>query len=203
MLSSAATLAAIAEQNRIPLDPTRSSVHFQIPLLLLGQVRGQFTEVSGELLRVDEGWRVCADVAVGSALMRRAKDRQELLGPSFFDAQRHPQLRFVSDVLPRDLPIEGTTLQGRLSVRGYTRTARFVVHEVQCPELSGSAGCRFSLHGAIRRSDFGMRARPAVLGNTVTLELRIALCGDPQGCGAARPSARVCEDPGSTEPGNR
>jgi polyisoprenoid-binding protein YceI len=173
-------------EQRVQLDPARSSVRFQIPLLLFGQVQGTFAAVSGELLHAPAGWQVCADVEVASARLSRSKDREELLGPSFFHADRHPQLRFVSDPLPPGLPREGAVLRGRLSVRGYTRSTRFVMQHVQCPDTTSIAGCEFRLHGTIRRRDFGMRARPAVLGNTVALQLQIAVCAaDAQHCNTA------------------
>jgi polyisoprenoid-binding protein YceI len=158
------------------IDATRSHAAFELPLLLVGSVKGRFQQISGSVLEADGHVQVCAVVAVASAFMRRAKDREELLGPNFFNAAAFPQLGFVAAPLPRAALQPGAELNGKLSVRGISRPTRFRLVELDCPQANASAGCRLVLQGAIRRGDFGMRARRGVLGNSVALQLVIQLC---------------------------
>ena len=87
------TLAAASETD-YHIDPATSQVTFQVRLLWLDHVDGNFTQVIGNLLpgpRPDS-WVVDATIPVASVSMTSTRMRQWLLAPAFFDAGHHPKI---------------------------------------------------------------------------------------------------------------
>ena len=100
---------------RWQLDPQRSSVEFRVEHTWgLGTVKGHFDQYDGRLdLSTDPAIELRIDAAsVQTGNRRRDK---HLRSPSFFDAESHPTVRFVSD----SVVVRGDTLKvcGRLSAR--------------------------------------------------------------------------------------
>jgi polyisoprenoid-binding protein YceI len=97
------------------LDPTRSSIEFHVPHFWgLVTVKGHFDSYQGRLdLRADPAIELTIDAA--SLQTGNRKRDQHLRSAAFFDAEHHPQLRFVSD----SVALEGDTLRvrGNLSAR--------------------------------------------------------------------------------------
>lgn len=187
------TWMALQLMGQAPLiDPAHSVVDFQVPLLLVGAVRGQFVQVEGGVSLEPAGWRVCARIPVHSAVMADPSRRAELLGPGFFDAARHPSARFRSVLLPSlSIPEQ---LEGVLEVRGVRRLQRWQVNPQGChPPLWN--GCRLRLDGVLSRSAFGMRARSAIVGDAVRLQMQIVLRTDSIPLNdAARAEHPVCAE---------
>lgn len=162
-----------------------SRVDFQLRLWWLGQVSGSFHDLRGALRRQDGKLRICAWVPVDSARMASAAHRRELLGADFFAATAHPRIRFISAPLTPSLLARGGALKGHLTLRGQTREVRFELAPMRCT-AADPADCRVHLKGQVQRSDFGMRSRPGVLGDTVRLQLALRTCADGMsGCSAA------------------
>ncbi|MBV9000799.1 MAG: YceI family protein [Solirubrobacterales bacterium] len=97
------------------LDPQRSSVEFRVEYAWgLGTAKGHFERYEGRLdLSTDPAIELMIDAAsVQTGNRRRDK---HLRSATFFDAENHPSVRFVSD----SVVLEGDTLEvrGRLSAR--------------------------------------------------------------------------------------
>lgn len=176
---------ALAGTQPSALHGGESRVGFQLRLWWFGQVSGSFHDLRGALRRQQGKLRICAWVPVDSARMASAAHRRELLGPDFFAAATHPQIRFVSAPLAPALLASGGALSGRLTLRGQTREVRFQLAPMHC-SAADPADCRVRLQGQVQRSDFGMRAKPGVLGDTVRLQLDLRTCASGRaGCEAA------------------
>src|SRR5919201_6063552 len=94
------------------LDPVHSTIGFELPYLA-GTFRGQFRDADAKL---------SADSLSGSARVASIDVKDEnlvahLQSPEFFDAERHPELTFVSNSIERtgdelrvlgDITIRGT-----------------------------------------------------------------------------------------------
>ena len=96
------------------LDPVHSAIGFELPYLA-GTFRGQFKDVDARL--TDES--LIGSARVASVDVKDENLAAHLQSPEFFDAERHPQLRFESRELDRD----GGQLavRGDLTIRGVTR----------------------------------------------------------------------------------
>jgi polyisoprenoid-binding protein YceI len=95
------------------LDPSRSSIGFQVKSIWgMVTVKGRFSRYHGTL---DLSARPAIELTIEADSLDTANDKRDahLQGPDFFDAEKHPYIRFVS---------ESATLDGeRLHVRGQLR----------------------------------------------------------------------------------
>ncbi len=98
------------------LDPTRSSVEFHVPHFWgLARVKGHFESYEGTLdLGADPAIELTIDAT--SLDTGNAKRDQHLRSADFFDAERHPYVRFVSDSTVPDG--DALKVRGRLHARG-------------------------------------------------------------------------------------
>jgi polyisoprenoid-binding protein YceI len=98
------------------LDPARSSVAFHVRHFYgLMTVKGEFSDFEGTL---DLNGTPAAELTIQAASLdtKHGKRDEHLRSKDFFDVERHPQVRFVSD----NAQLEGDTLRmrGRLHAAG-------------------------------------------------------------------------------------
>lgn len=104
-----------APAGRWRLDPERSSVEFHVRHFYgLVTVKGHFDRYEGTL---DQGARPAIQLTIEAASLDTGNARRDkhLRSPEFFDAERQPQVSFVSDSAVLDG--EKLKLRGSLPVR--------------------------------------------------------------------------------------
>lgn len=166
------------------VDPWHTSVSFNAGHLRFGRVRGKFNGVSGTVEVADriEDSEVRVVVEVGSIDTGVRQRDDHLLSPEFFDAARHPDMRFVGT------GVEGGgtewTLRGDLTIHGVTRPVVFGVRwlgQEPDPFNRGEQTAAFSARAEILRGDFGIGGGPALpwggnlVADDVVVELEVAL----------------------------
>lgn len=99
------------------LDPVHSTVAFEVDYLA-GTFRGQFREVDATLTVEDGSARLEGAAKVASIDVKDENLAAHLESPEFFDAERHPELRFSAD----DVSLDGetVTIEGELTMKGIT-----------------------------------------------------------------------------------
>jgi len=97
------------------LDPIHSTIGFELPYLA-GTFRGQFRDVDAKL--TDAG--VTGSARVASIDVKDENLSAHLQGPDFFDAERHPELKFESREIQRSG--EALTVRGDITIRGVTKS---------------------------------------------------------------------------------
>ena len=98
------------------LDPTRSSVEFHVRHFYgLMTVKGAFADYEGAL-DLDAAPAVELTIQAASLDTKLAKRDTHLRSGDFFDVERHPQVRFVSD--HAELTGEKLVVRGRLEAAG-------------------------------------------------------------------------------------
>ncbi len=114
----AGSTLTVAPAGQWQLDPTHSSVGFSIPYLA-GTFRGQFHDVDGWLEVSDRGAQLTGSARVASVDVKDENLDAHLRSPEFFDAERHPELRFSAD----DIDLEGDEVRarGELTIRGVAK----------------------------------------------------------------------------------
>lgn len=151
---------ATQTQQQIPtgtwtVDPVHSSIAFAIVHNGVSTFRSGFGSYEAKLTG-GEAARLEGAVDVGSIEISEEQLRGHLLSPDFFDAERHPRLRFRSTGL--DVAEDGAaTVRGELEIKG----AR---HEVEASgrfaqlgaDLAGSARVGLSLAATVDRRSFGL-----------------------------------------------
>ena len=141
------------------IDPAHSGAHFSVRHMMITNVRGEFTKVSGKIVWDPENpaaTSVEAEIDVNSINTREPQRDGHLRSPDFFDVEKFPQIVFRSTrVAPGgdgllatgDLTIHGVTRSVVLNVEGPTPEAR---DPWGATRIGASAGTK------INRKDFGL-----------------------------------------------
>lgn len=148
------TATPIAPAGTWQLDPVHSSVGFEIGYLS-GTFKGQFREIGGRLV-VDGGEASIEGTAnVASVDVKDENLSAHLQSPDFFDAERHPELRFSAN----DISLDGENVQvrGELTVKGVTQPTE-VTGTVAAPlvDAYGRERVGLKLATGIDRTAFGV-----------------------------------------------
>lgn len=174
LVSVGAIAAPTPQTETLDLDSAHSQAGFEVKLLWLIGMRGQFGAVHGSV-RVD---RFHSTVAVDARInandlrMRSSNYANWARSAEFFDAQHYPQIHFVSESFLLARMKHGGDVYGILTIRGIAERVRFELEPAACAEPL-RAGCALHAEGYIRRSDFGMHSRRGTLADKVGLQLSI------------------------------
>jgi polyisoprenoid-binding protein YceI len=136
------------------LDPARSSVAFYVRHFYgLMTVNGEFADYEGTL---DLGAAPAVELTIQATSLdtKLAKRDEHLRSEDFFDVERHPQVRFVSD----SAAFDGTTLRvrGQLHAAGgqvpleLDATVREVDGELEIEAVDRELGMTWSPLGILR-----------------------------------------------------
>src|SRR5207302_1713628 len=100
------------------LDPVHSRVDFEVRYLA-GTFKGEFHEIGAELTVGAERASLQGTAKVASADVKDENLSAHLQSPDFFDAERHPELRFTA----RDIRLDGgkVSVDGELTIKGVTK----------------------------------------------------------------------------------
>jgi polyisoprenoid-binding protein YceI len=132
------------------LDPVHSTIGFELPYLA-GIFRGRFTDVDAEFT----GDRLSGSARVASVDVKDENLAVHLQSPDFFDAERHPELRFESSDIERS--DGGLMARGDITIRGVTEPVE-LRGTISGPITDGYGRERLGiqLETTIDRTDFGL-----------------------------------------------
>ena len=142
------------------LDPAHSEVQFKVKHLMITTVTGYFKTFDLEVVTENENEFTSASkieftTDINSIDTNNQQRDTHLKSPDFFDADNHPQIRFVGKNYSADGD-EGT-LEGELTIRGTTKPVKVNVEFggiVVDPYGQTKAG--FTVSGKISRKEFGL-----------------------------------------------
>ena len=100
------------------LDPVHSTVGFEIAYLA-GTFKGEFREVESTLEIEDDGAGLSGAAKVASVDVKDENLAAHLQSPDFFDAERHPELRFTAERIALDG--ETVSVDGEITIKGVTK----------------------------------------------------------------------------------
>ena len=174
LLANLHSAPGAASAQVLELDATRSHAAFEVKLLYLIGLHGEFGAVRGTL-SIDWGGgtaTVDATIDTNAVHMRNRRYETWTRSAEFFDAEHFPQIHFASVPFPLERLTQGGEISGTLTIRGSKRSAVFTIDAAECATpLSGA--CAVAATGIIRRSEFGMRSRRGALADKVDLSLSI------------------------------
>ncbi|KDQ68471.1 YceI family protein [Streptomyces halstedii] len=169
------------------LDPAHSTVAAVARHLGISSVHGRFTEFSG---RIDvsedvQRSRVEASIAADSIDTGNGMRDKHLRSADFLDAERHPEITYVSRALTPAGP-DRWTVHGVLTMRGVARDIDLdLTYLGTGPDPWGGVRAAFHATAELRRDDFAMNYNQVVqagisaIGTTLRVELDIqAVQGD-------------------------
>jgi polyisoprenoid-binding protein YceI len=156
------------------LDPVHSRVDFEVRYLA-GTFNGEFHEIGAELTVEAERASLDGTAKVASVDVKDENLSTHLQSPDFFDAERHPELRFAA----QDIRLHGdgkVSVDGELTIKGVTKPVE-VTGTVTAPiaDPYGNDRIGLNLTTNIDRTDFGvdwnnpLPSGDPALANDVTL----------------------------------
>lgn len=165
------------------IDPVHSVAEFKVKHMMISNVKGQFTGISGvlELDEIDIGEsRVEAHIDAGSVTTRNADRDAHLKSADFFDVEKFPTLSFSSTNITRTGDGE-LAAAGDLTIHGITRRTVFRVEGPTEPAKDPWGNIRVGLSATtkISRKDFGLTWNAALetggilVGDDVTITLDV------------------------------
>lgn len=137
------------------VDPVHSSVGFAIAHNGVSTFRSGFRSYEARLTG-GEAPRLEGSVDVGSIDIAEEQLKGHLLSPDFFDAERHPRLRFSSTEL--SVEEDGSLrVRGELEIKGQKHEVEASGRFAQLGEdLAGNARVGLSLAATVDRRSFGL-----------------------------------------------
>jgi polyisoprenoid-binding protein YceI len=135
------------------LDPVHSSVGFEVGYLV-GTFRGQFRDVAAQLAVNGRDATLTGTARVASVDVKDENLAAHLASPDFFDAERHPELRFASRSIAGG---DEVAIDGEITIKGVTRPVE-LTGTITEPTLDAYGKERIGLKVSttIDRTDFGV-----------------------------------------------
>jgi polyisoprenoid-binding protein YceI len=183
-ISLLASVPAFAQTATWNIDPNHSAAQFTVRHMVISNVTGSFTKVSGTVEFNEKDItqsQVSASIDVNSVDTRVAARDADLRSDHFFDVQKYPTMDFKSKRITSsggktqligDLTMHGTTHEITLDVDGPT------------PEIIdtwGNPRRGFSLTGSLNRKEYGLmwnnmlKTGEAVVGDIVKLQIDVEM----------------------------
>lgn len=178
------------------IDPAHSSAQFSVRHMMVSNVRGEFSKLSGVVVYDPADLkqaRVEATIDAASITTRNADRDKHLQSPDFFDVAKYPTLVFKSKRVETG---PGGTLKliGDLTMHGVTREVVLDV-AVLAPEAKdpwGNVKSGVAASTTINRKDFGLlwnktlEAGGVLVGDQVQITLDIELTKKAAAAAATR-----------------
>ena len=166
-------------EQRIPtgtyvVDPVHSSVGFSVVHNGAATFRSGFGGYEARLTGGEDP-RLVGTVDVASVAIDEEQLKGHLLSPEFFDAGRHPQLRFESSRL--EVGEDGSlALRGALEIRGERREVEARGRFAQLgADLAGKARVALSLEADVDRRSFGLDWNAELPGGGEVLDYEVEI----------------------------
>jgi polyisoprenoid-binding protein YceI len=180
MSTTSATPAAVTTWK---LDPAHSTAEFKVKHMMISNVKGSFSGLSGSLTLHEPDHaltRVEASVDVVTVSTGDAQRDGHLKSGDFFDIEKFPTMTFKSTKV---VPEGGGdfTVTGDLTLHGVTRSVTFEVEGLSAPAKDPWGNLRVGLSAStkINRKDFGLTWNAALetggilVGEDVAISLEV------------------------------
>jgi polyisoprenoid-binding protein YceI len=165
------------------IDPAHSSAGFKVKHMMISNVKGAFTGITGTLVEnTEDPTKSTIDAVIDvNTLSTGDADRDtHLKNPDFFDAESHTHMKFKSTKVVKDGDSE-YKVTGDLTVHGVTKPVVFEVEGLGAPGKDPYGNTRTGLEATtkINRKDFGLVYNAALetggilIGEDVTITLDI------------------------------
>ncbi|HEY9712706.1 MAG TPA: YceI family protein [Chroococcales cyanobacterium] len=166
------------------IDSAHSSARFSVRHMMISNVNGQFSKVSGKVeydgKALDKA-KVDATIPVGTVNTQEPGRDEHLRGKDFFDAAAFPDMTFKSKKIVTDK--DGFKIYGDLTLHGVTKEVVLQADPLAKPikDPKGKTRIGASATGKINRKDFGISFNKAMdnggamVGDDVKITLDVEL----------------------------
>jgi polyisoprenoid-binding protein YceI len=155
------------------IDPAHSAAHFSVRHLMISNVRGEFSKLSGTVV-IDPAdvtkSTVEVTLEVASINTREPQRDEHLRSADFLDAANHPAITFRSRRVTAVGP-NRFKLTGDLTIRGVTKEVTFDVDGPTAPVKDpwGNVRAGITASEKINRQDFGLVWNALIEGGGVVV----------------------------------
>jgi polyisoprenoid-binding protein YceI len=165
------------------LDPAHSVAEFKVKHMMISNVKGTFSGLSGSL-QLDEADRTHSSVeaSIDVSTIKTGDDQRDghLKSADFFDVEKFPTLTFKSTNIDSTGGAD-YEVTGDLTIHGVTNPVIFAVEDVSEPSKDPWGNQRIGLSATtkINRKEFGLSWNSALeaggllVGETVTIMLEV------------------------------
>lgn len=182
---SIALLSTTARAEEWQIDPAHSNVSFSIRHMMVSNVKGDFSKVSGTLIWDEKNpskSSMTAEIDAASITTRDDKRDEHLRSADFFDVANFPKITFKSTRIERTAKGKFKVI-GEATIHGITKPMTL---EVTGPSQSitnpwGQTVMAASATGKLNRKDFGINWNKAldaggfVVGEEVNFTIEVEL----------------------------
>lgn len=163
-------------------DPMHSSVKFTVSHLTVSEVEGRFKIFNGSIEAPTADFQnanINFSVDVNSINTDQDDRDKHLKSDDFFNAEKYPQMKFVSTSFKK---VKGNeyTLEGNLTIRDVTKKVKFAVtYGGIMKDPYGNIKSGFKASGKIKRSDYNLKwnklteAGGMIVGDEVSMVLNL------------------------------
>lgn len=182
VVAFASLLPLVARAATFEIDPAHTSVQFSVRHMMISNVRGEFTKLSGKVVgdqAKPEATTVEATIEAPSIDTRNEKRDEHLRSPDFLDVAKFPTIVFKSTKISK--AGEGAwKLAGDLTLHGVTKPVVLDVANVTPPMKDpwGNNRVGASATTKISRQDFGIAFNKALDGGGVLVGDEITITID-------------------------
>jgi polyisoprenoid-binding protein YceI len=161
------------------IDPAHSVAEFKVKHMMISNVKGQFSGISGTLER-HEGDVTKSKVEVTIDAASVDTRDAHLKSADFFEVEKFPTLSFKSTrIIPKNQ--DELAVEGDLTIHGVTRTVRFAVEGPTAPAKDPWGNTRIGISATtkINRKDYHLTWNTALetggilVGEEVTITLDV------------------------------
>ncbi|MGA3130969.1 MAG: YceI family protein [Terracidiphilus sp.] len=165
------------------IDPAHSAAEFKVKHMMISNVKGNFSGLSGILTEhATDSTLSFVEASIPAATISTGDAQRDghLKGAEFFDAENYPTLDFKSTKVVRKAEGE-YSVTGDLAIHGVTKPVTFAVEGPSAPGKDpwGNTKIGLSATAKINRKDFGLAWNAALetggflVGDEVTITLEI------------------------------
>jgi len=163
--------------NAQDFDHARSRIGFELYTRWGQRIEGVFPDYDGDVEVLADG-RHRVSMALRTAnveIVGHPSYTNFSRGQGFFDAERYPDIRFVSDPYPVSLLRSGGALHGVLEMHGRRRRQAFTISPAPADCARPAYDCDLQVEGSVRRADYGIDAWQIAVRDRVRFVLRVRL----------------------------
>lgn len=162
-------------------DPVHSSFGFSVKHMVVATFRGTLADFDATLTSAEDGTaRLEAAGRVNSVVTPDENLTGHIQSPDFFDAERFPEVRYVSTSITREG--EKLVVEGELSLKGTTKPLQLTGSLVgPVVGMAGTEAIGVELEGVIDRTEYGLNWNAPLptggfaVGNDVKLTAHLEL----------------------------
>ena len=184
-MSSATSTAPSTGLSQWEIDPAHSAAHFTVRHMMVSNVRGEFTRLSG-VVQIDPRditrSSVHAVIDASSISTREEKRDEHLRSADFLDVANHPTIEFRSTRVTREAN-GSLNVAGNLTIRGVTKEVVLHVEDggIELKDPWGNTKRGATATTKLNRKDFGLQWNVAletggiVVGDELKVEIDVEL----------------------------